>query len=65
MVAVREHFPRFIPDKYFEWEAQQRTRHQYIDGEICAMTGGTIDRSQISSNFNPTKIIRVLLPSRL
>ena len=52
MVAVKGHFPRFTPEQYFEWEAQQQTRHEYIDGEVYAMTGGTINHSQISSNFN-------------
>jgi Uma2 family endonuclease len=52
MVAVREHFPRFTPEEYFEWEAQQQIRHEYIDGEVYAMTGRTINHSQISSNFN-------------
>ena len=52
MVAVKEHFPRFTPEEYFEWEAQQQINHEYIDGEVYAMTGGTINHSQISSNFN-------------
>jgi Uma2 family endonuclease len=52
MIAVREHFPRFTPEEYFAWEEQQIERHEYIDGEVYAMSGGTIIHSQISSNFN-------------
>lgn len=52
MIAVREHFPRFTPEEYFAWEEQQLERHEYIDGEVYAMSGGTIIHSQISSNFN-------------
>ena len=52
MIAVRGHFPRFTPEEYFAWEELQLERHEYIDGEVYAMSGGTIIHSQISSNFN-------------
>ena len=52
MIAAQEHFPRFTPTEYFAWEEQQQVRHEYIDGEVYAMTGGTINHSQIASNFN-------------
>lgn len=51
MVAVREHFPRFTPAEYLEWEEQQEFRHEYIDGEVYAMTGGTVNHSEIAMNF--------------
>lgn len=51
MVAVRENFPRFTPEEYFAWEEQQLERHEYIDGEVYAMTGGTINHSDIAGNF--------------
>ena len=28
--------------EFLEWENQQETRHELIDGEIVAMTGGTV-----------------------
>jgi Uma2 family endonuclease len=46
MVAAREHFPKLTPAEYLEWEEQQELRYEYIDGEIYAMTGGTIDRHE-------------------
>jgi Uma2 family endonuclease len=52
MIAVREYLPRLTPEEYFAWEEQQQVRHEYIDGEVYAMTGGTINHSQIASNFN-------------
>lgn len=52
MVALKDNFPRFTPSEYFDWEEQQLERHEYIDGEVYAMTGGTINHSQIASNFN-------------
>ncbi len=39
MIAAREHFPRFTPEEYFAWEEQQLERHEYIDGEVYAMSG--------------------------
>ena len=28
--------------EFMDWENQQQTRHEWIDGRIVAMTGGTI-----------------------
>jgi Uma2 family endonuclease len=52
MVALKEHFPKFTPEEYFAWEEQQLERHEYMDGEVYAMSGGTVTHSQIASNFN-------------
>ena len=51
MVAVKEHFPRFTPEEYFAWEEQQEFRHEYLNGEVYAMTGGTLNHSEIAMNF--------------
>jgi Uma2 family endonuclease len=51
MVAAREHLPRFTPEEYFAWEEQQLYRHEYIDGEVYAMSGGTINHGDIAGNF--------------
>jgi Uma2 family endonuclease len=52
MVALKEHFPHFTPTEYLEWEEQQEFRHEYIDGEVYAMTGGTLNHSAIAGNFH-------------
>jgi Uma2 family endonuclease len=52
MVATKDNSLRFTPEEYFDWEEQQLHRHEYIDGEVYAMTGGTVIHSQIASNFN-------------
>jgi Uma2 family endonuclease len=51
MVVIRDNSPRFTPEEYFVWEEQQLHRHEYIDGEVYAMTGGTIGHSEIALNF--------------
>ncbi|MEA5466880.1 Uma2 family endonuclease [Leptothoe sp. PORK10 BA2] len=51
MVAAKEQFPKLTPEEYFAWEEQQRDRHEYLNGEVYAMSGGTINHSDISGNF--------------
>jgi Uma2 family endonuclease len=52
MVALKEHFPHFTPTEYLEWEEQQEFRHEYVDGEVYTMTGGTLNHSAIAGNFH-------------
>ena len=52
MVALKDNFPRFTPEEYFAWEEQQLERHEYMGGEVYAMSGGTIDRGTIALNFS-------------
>lgn len=52
MVALQDNFPRFTPEEYFAWEEQQPLRHEYINGAVYAMSGGTINHSEIASKFN-------------
>jgi Uma2 family endonuclease len=54
MVAIsdRSPHPKFTnPEEYFAWEEKQEVRHEYIDGEVYAMSGGTINHSLIALNF--------------
>jgi Uma2 family endonuclease len=51
MTALKEHYPRFTPEEYFAWEEQQLERHEYMDGEVYAMSGGTINHGDIAGNF--------------
>ena len=39
------------PDEYLAWERQQPTKHEYIDGEVYAMTGGTLAHNAIAVNL--------------
>lgn len=39
------------PQEYLEWEKTQEIRHEYIDGEVFAMTGGTKPHNRIAFNF--------------
>jgi Uma2 family endonuclease len=46
--------PQFLymtPQEYLEWEKNQELRHEYIDGEVFAMTGGTKPHNRIAFNL--------------
>lgn len=40
------------PQEYLDWEADQDIKHEYENGKIIAMIGGTITHSQIAANFS-------------
>lgn len=42
---------KMTAEEYLEWEAKQEFRHEYIDGEILAMTGGSLPHNDIALNF--------------
>jgi Uma2 family endonuclease len=44
--------------EYLEWENEQELRYEYINGEVFAMTGGTIPHNDIAIN-----LLTALLPS--
>lgn len=52
MIALQEYSSRFTPEEYFAWEEQQELKHEYIDGEVYAMSGGTLNHSRITTNFS-------------
>ncbi|WP_017325130.1 Uma2 family endonuclease [Synechococcus sp. PCC 7336] len=48
MVAVKDSMS-FA--EYLEWEAQQDWKHEYIDGQVYAMAGGTLAHSLLASKL--------------
>lgn len=61
MVATRQP-PYFTPQEYFEWEAQQELRYEYCDGEVFAMTGGSLPHADIALNI--ASFLRLQLQGR-
>ncbi|GAB4177216.1 MAG: Uma2 family endonuclease [Coleofasciculaceae cyanobacterium] len=39
------------PQEYLEWEEQQPIKYEYINGEVFAMTGGTLPHNDIAINL--------------
>ncbi len=50
MVASPHHGPLFTRDEYEEFEQRAGERHEYHGGYVYAMSGGTLNHSQISGN---------------
>jgi Uma2 family endonuclease len=41
---------QYTPEEYLQLERESEIRHEYRDGEIVPMTGGTIDHNRIAGN---------------
>jgi Uma2 family endonuclease len=39
------------PAEFLQWEEQQEFRHEYVNGEVVAMTGGTIPHNDLALNL--------------
>ena len=47
MIAEPQYPQKMTAEEYLEWESKQELRYEYIDGEIFAMTGGTLPHVKI------------------
>ena len=50
-MVANPQFQYMSPQEYLEWEKTQELRYEYIDGEVFAMTGGTIPHNLIAGNL--------------
>ena len=41
----------YTPEEYLELEKTAQIKHEYLNGEIIEMAGGTINHNQIAGNF--------------
>jgi len=51
MIMQAEEKKNYTPEEYLELEATAEARHEYIDGQIISMTGGTPQHNDILGNF--------------
>jgi Uma2 family endonuclease len=52
--------PTFMtPDEYVAWEAAQPSKYEYVEGNVYAMTGGTLPHNDIAVNL--TSALRTAL----
>jgi Uma2 family endonuclease len=56
MVVAREYNPKLTPAEYLDWEEKQNLRYEYLNGEVYAMTGGSVNHGRIAANFIATLI---------
>jgi Uma2 family endonuclease len=45
MFSIEKNSPKLTPEEYFAWE-EQLERHEYINGEVYAMSGGTVNHDR-------------------
>lgn len=50
MIAIPQP-QKMTVEEYLEWELQQDVRYEYVNGEVFAMTGGTIPHNDIALSF--------------
>ena len=48
MIAAKDNQPALTPEKYFVWEEQQPEKYELMDGQVYAMTGGSVNHSRIA-----------------
>jgi Uma2 family endonuclease len=52
MIATKANLPQLTPEEYFLWEEKQLNKHEYIDGEVYAMSGGSVNHGRIAIKFS-------------
>ncbi|HEY9874445.1 MAG TPA: Uma2 family endonuclease, partial [Candidatus Obscuribacterales bacterium] len=51
MIMQLEEKKVYTSEEYIDFEVNSEERHEYINGEIILMTGGTPNHNQIAGNF--------------
>ncbi|MFL0606645.1 Uma2 family endonuclease [Cylindrospermopsis raciborskii] len=51
MIVAKDQTPYLTPEEYFTWESTQPEKYEYIDGQVYAMGGGSINHGRISIRF--------------
>lgn len=51
MIVAKDKPTNLTPEEYFAWEEQQLEKHKLIDGQVYAMTGGSVNHSRIAIRF--------------
>jgi Uma2 family endonuclease len=50
MIAIPQPH-KMTAEAYLAWEAQQETRHEYLDGDILCMSGSTLPHNDLAINL--------------
>lgn len=48
MIVAKDNPTHLTPEEYFAWEEQQLEKHELIDGEVYAMSGGSVNHGRIA-----------------
>lgn len=50
-MIARPQLQLMTPQEYLEWESQQPLKYEYMNGQVFAMTGGTLPHNSIALNL--------------
>ncbi|NES00053.1 MAG: Uma2 family endonuclease, partial [Symploca sp. SIO1B1] len=50
-MIAQSKLPVMTPTEYLKWEENQPIKHEYINGRVYAMTGGTIPHNDVALNL--------------
>lgn len=50
-MVAQSKIPSMTPQEYLRWEEKQPIKYEYINGEVYAMTGGTLPHNSIALNL--------------
>lgn len=48
MITIKENLPQITPEEYFVWEEQQLEKHELLDGQVYAMSGGSVNHGRLA-----------------
>src|SRR4028119_678752 len=48
MIVAKDNPTNLTPEEYFTWEEQQLEKHELINGEVYAMSGGSVNHGRIA-----------------
>lgn len=51
MITAKDNFPQLTPEEYFAWEEKQLEKYEYIDTQVYAMGGGSVNHGRIAIRF--------------
>ncbi|OYQ65073.1 hypothetical protein B9G53_08980 [Pseudanabaena sp. SR411] len=51
MISIKENLPQITPEEYFAWEEKQLEKHELINGQVYAISVGSVNHSRIAIRF--------------
>jgi Uma2 family endonuclease len=51
MIVAKDNSSPLTPQEYFAWEEKQLEKHEYIEGQVYAMGGGSVNHGRIAIRF--------------
>jgi Uma2 family endonuclease len=50
VIVAKDNSPQLTPEEYFAWKEKPLEKHEYIDGQVYAMSGGSKNHSLLYSS---------------